>query len=172
MRALLLALTFTISTGCSTKTETKVSKTATATGSGSGDGSSYPGPGHEAQNKATEVEQARALNNVKAANAEEAAADDAAKAHAITHDKLQSNFDAADRRFNELKETASKLTGSEKQNADSAAAEVTKREVTTMASIAKLREATGAQWDATKAQVDSDLAALIQAINAFQTAAR
>jgi hypothetical protein len=38
-----------------------------------------------------------------------------------------------------------------------------------MAHIAKLRDVSGAAWDATKTQVDSDLVALNQAIDSLET---
>ena len=103
-----------------------------------------------------------------AANAKEAADSDAAKTHKIAHDKLQSAFDASDRKFNALQEDAAKATGAKKKKADAAAAEVTKREAAAMASIAKLRDATGAAWETTKTQVEADTVALDKAIVALE----
>ncbi len=48
-------------------------------------------------------------------------------------------------------------------------AEVSTREATTMASIARLRNATGAQWDAARTQVEDAQAALDSSITAFET---
>ena len=157
MRALLFALTIS-AVGCGSKTEQKASGDVSATSD------------HAAQdNKATEAEQARGAAKLEAANAKEAADSDAAKAHKIAHDKLQSDFDASDRKFNALKEKAANVTGAKKKTADTAVAEVTKREATVMASIAKLRDATGATWDSMKTQVEADTALLGKAIDALET---
>jgi hypothetical protein len=129
MRTLLLALVLPL-IGCDTKPAPKAEPAAAS---------------REAQDKATEAEQARGEAKTEAANVKEAADSEAAKGHAIAHAKVQSDFDAADRRFNALKEQAANATGAKKQSADAAAAEVTKREAVAMASIAKLRVATGAE---------------------------
>ena len=162
MRTYLLALFLTTTMGCSTDKGTDT-KTAPAS-------AKPPMTAHEeADNKATEDEQAR-----RAALADKAdvkAADDAelAKTRKVTHDQLQARFDAADRRFNELQATAGKVTGTKKRNAAAVVGEIKTREATVMASIAKLRGATGAAWDATKQQVDIDAAALDQAIDTLAT---
>jgi hypothetical protein len=164
MRTLLLALTLLVPTyGCGSKTEPKADQAAAGT----------PSPSNrEADDKATEVEGARGEAKTVADNAKEAADKDAAKAHAIVHDELQARFDAADRRFNALKEKAAKATGAKKATADAQVSEVTKREATVMASIAKLRDTTGAQWDPTKTQVETDSAALDKSIDALEKSLR
>lgn len=119
--------------------------------------------------KATEVEQAKGVAVVEAATAKEATDAETAKAHQLAHDKLQSDFDASIRKFNTLKEKAAQTTGAKKQATATAEAEVTKREAATMASIARLRDATGAQWNAARTQVEDAQAALDSSITAYQT---
>jgi hypothetical protein len=159
MRAQLLALTFAVTTmatfGCDSKKESKADEAA-------------PSASREAQDKATEAEAARGQAKTEAASAQEAADADAAKAHKVVADQLQGDFDASDRRFHALEEKAAKATGAKKKNADARSAEVTKREATAMASIAKLRDATGAGWDTMKTQVSADTAALNKAIDALE----
>ncbi len=174
MRALLIALLLPITTiACDTKPEVKpevkaeVAKTGEAkTGEVK---TSEPAATIEEQNKATDVEQAKGAAKTEVAIVKEAADKAVVPAHKIAHDKLQSDFDDADRKFIALKEQVATATGAKKKNADAAVAEVTKREATVMAGIAKLRDATGAQWDATKTQVDADALALDKAIVALET---
>ena len=155
MRALLFALVLPI-LGCDTKPVAK--------------GEPAPSTRVADDDKATEAEQARGAAKTEAANVKEAADSDAAKAHKATHAQLQSDFDASDRKFNALREQAAKATGAKKTSADAAVAEVTTREAVAMANIAKLRDATGAQWDAMKTQVDADAVALDKAIAALASA--
>lgn len=166
MRALLLVLLLTVSTGCGSKTEGNTERKADEAARTTGE----PAASREDQDKATEALQARGEAKVLADNAKEAADSDVAKANKLAHDRLQRDFDVSDRRFNPLKEKVAKATGAKKTTADAAAAEVTKRETTVMASIAKLREATGAEWNTTRTQVEADLAALDTAIDALETA--
>ena len=167
MRALLFALLLTVSTfACRSKAEPNADQTA-KTGGDNG-----PAANREAQDKATEAEQARGTAKTEAASAQETADSDAARAHKTADDQLQRDFDASDRAFNALKEKAAKLTGAKKQSADADVAEITKREADVMAGIAKLRDTSGAQWDTTKAQVDADAAALTKAVDALDTTLR
>lgn len=164
MRPFLLALILTTTTfGCGTnKAKDPDTNTELA--------SAKPQTAHQkADDKATEDEQARRAVESDKADAKAAEEAETAKARKVTSDQLQANFDAADRRFNELNEKAAKATGTKKKKATAAAAEVKTRETTLMASIAKLRDATGAEWDPTKKQVDSDAIALDKAIDAFAT---
>lgn len=163
MRALLLALLFTACS--SSKPETFVGKPDEAATKPSGE-TPYV---HKEQNEATEALQAQNEAKVLAANAQEATDADAAKSHKAVHDQLQRAFDLSDRRFNPLKEKVANATGAKRRSADRATAEVTKRETAVMASIAKLRDATGAEWDATKIQVEADTVALNTAIDALET---
>lgn len=120
-----------------------------------------------ADDKASEVEQAKGAAKVEVANAKAAIETAAAKVHDGVHAKVQVAFDEADRKFTALKVQAGKATGAAKQAADTAAADITAREATVMASLTKLRAATGADWDAAKVQLDADTAALDKAVDAF-----
>lgn len=167
MRALLFALLLTVSTfACHSKTEPNANQTST-TGGDTGSAAT-----RAAEDKATEAEQARGTAKTEAATTQEAADSDAAKAHKTADDQLQRDFDASDRAFNALKEKAAKVTGAKKQSVDADVAEITKREADVMAGIAKLRDTSGAPWDATKAQVDADAAALTKAVDALDTTLR
>jgi hypothetical protein len=166
MRAQLTALIFVLTTiACGSKKDSTTGEAAKTTTSTGGSGATAS---REAQDKATEAEQARGNAKTEADNAKEAADAEAAKTHKLASDHLQSDFDASDRRFNALEEKAAKATGAKKQKANAAVAEVTKREATVMASIAKLRDATGAQWDTTNTQVQADAAALDKSIDALE----
>lgn len=153
MRALLLALLVT--TGCTDKKDATKSEPA-------------PSAQRRADDKATEDLEAHNAAKADVATAKADAAADAEKVHAETGAQLQKDFDAADRRFNELEVKAASATGAAKKRATTAIADVNAREKAAMASIAKLRDATGAGWDTTKAQVDSDMVALNQAIDALE----
>jgi hypothetical protein len=125
-----------------------------------------------ADDKATEDLQARRSEEAKATEAKAAVDGEAIKVHAATHEQLQGNFDAADRRFNRLKERAEGLTGARKTQADAAVATNNTHVATAMASIAKLRVATLAQWDAAKALVEADTAALNKSLDTLETAVK
>lgn len=196
MRALLLALLLPISTiACGSKAEPQSTQATakpsgetvatnvegTVAGSAAGgaaqDKPAEPLPagytgGSAAQDKATEVEQANNLAKVEAATAKEAKDSDSADANKITHAKLQTDFDASDRRFTTLKEKAATATGATKKKADAAIADIKKREATVMAGIAKLRDATVAQWKATKPQHDANTLAYNKAIDALEVTLR
>ncbi len=172
MRALLLALLITITTGCSSKTEQSTEQFTGKPSEARPSGGVGPAVSVADQNKATEELQARNENKVLEANAKEAADSDAAKTHKVVNDKLQASFDVADRRFNSFKAKVVKVTEPKKASVDAAVADVTKREATVMASIAKLRDASGAAWDAAKTQVEADTVALNTAIDALETALR
>lgn len=196
MRALLLALLFPITTlGCGRKTDPNVEPAKPSTEAaamnvreGSSAGSSDAGPpdklvvatppppgytgGSAAQDKATEDEQAKNVVKAEENTADVAAAKEAVKTHKIVQDQVQSAFDASDRRFTELKEKADKATGSKKQKAAAAVADLTKREAVVMAAIAKLRDGTGTQWDKTKTQLDTDSAAFTKALDALDVMLR
>ncbi|MDQ3335688.1 MAG: hypothetical protein M4D80_11015 [Myxococcota bacterium] len=171
MRPLLLVLILSATTfGCSKKEKESATTTEGATAKPTtGD---QPKTDRAADDKATEDLQARRAEEAKAAEAKAAADAEAVKAHAATHEQLQANFDAANRRFNTLKEKADKLTGAKKKNADAAVAAVKTAEATMMANVAKLREASAAQWDAAKAQVEADAVALNKSIDALETAVK
>ncbi len=157
MRPLLLVLILSASTfGCSKKEKESATTTEGATAKPTtGD---QPKTDRAADDKATEDLQARRAEEAKAAEAKAAADAEAVKAHAATHEQL--------------KEKADKLTGAKKKNADAAVAAVKTAEATMMANVAKLREASAAQWDAAKAQVEADAVALNKSIDALETAVK
>lgn len=166
MRAALLALLFTTTFGCASKAEQtdKAPSNASTTTT-----DERPRTANEqAQDKLTEAESARGEAKVIAENEKQAADAELAKTHKVTHDKLQSEFDASDRRFNALKEKAGKATGAQKQKATTTVAAIVKQEAAVMAGIAKLRDEANPNWDAAKAEVDTSMAALDKSIGELE----
>jgi hypothetical protein len=165
MRSVLLALILTTTTfGCGSKAD-KAAPGAVPSAAAPESGESEGAPRTEkqqAEDKATEALSARGEDKTEALIAKEAADAELAKAHQVTQDKLQADFDAVDRRFNALKGKTTKAA------AKKASADVAAKETIAMANIAKLRDATGASWDATKAEVEANIAALAKAVDAFE----
>jgi hypothetical protein len=161
MRALLLALLFTATTsGCASTKDTAEEAPPP---------SAAPTTQRQADDKATDVEQAHNIAAVEAATAQTAADAKVIAVHDEAAASLQKQFDTADRRFNGLKEKAKKATGSQKDKASAAVAIATTRETSVMAGIAKLRTARGADWDTTKAQIDADALALDKALVSLES---
>jgi len=160
MRALLLALLFT--TACTTDKNEAAKHNPTST--------SAAATHREADDKATEDELHRNAAKADVATAQAATDATAAKAHADVGAQIQKSFDVADRRFTALKEKTASATGAAKKRADAAMADATAREASVMAGIAKLRDSSGAAWDTTKTQLDSDTVALNQAIDSLEIA--
>ena len=166
MRPLLLALILTSTAfSCSSKADQAAEASAKA--------NEQAATSHrEADDKATEAEQARGEATAAAATTAAAAEAATRETQREVAEDLQADFDAADRRFIALQQEALKATPAKKKRADAAAAEVTRLEAAVMASIARLRAATGAAWDTTRTQVEADTAALDRAIDALETALR
>lgn len=163
MRSTLIALILsTMAAGCGSET-TKPAGTAKPAATAE----PAPGTAHTADDKATDDLQAHRAEQASAADRQAAADAEAVKAHAEVQQQLQARFDAADRRFNESKEKVATLKGANKKTATAAVATVKTNEATTMASIAKLRDASLAQWDGAKARVDADSDALDSSIDAL-----
>lgn len=160
MRSLLLGLILsTTMLGCSSD-KAKASEAGSA-------GPTASGERHAADDQATEALQARRAEEATVAEAKATADADVVAAHKATHSQLQANFDAADRRLTALKEEGARLTGTAKNNATIAMAVAQTHEASVLASIAKLREATLAGWDAAKAQVEADSLAFTNSVAAL-----
>ena len=168
MRSLLLVLVLSTTVGCGSNNKDTEATTTERAPVAEGDRTTNAAH-RKADDKATEDLQAQRAEEAKATEAKAAADADAVKANAVTHEQLQAKFDAADRRFNRLEEKVLKLTGTKRKKANAAVAVVKTHEATVMASIAKLREASLPQWDAAKAKVQSDSAALDKAIDELET---
>lgn len=117
----------------------------------------------EAQAQAAKDAEEKATAATK--KAEEGALD--AK-HAADAKKVQSQFDASDRKSAYLKEKAAKATGAAKKNAEAAVAELDKRRSTANESIKGLQGATGAAWDTAKAKADEDVASFGKAVESLE----
>ncbi len=175
MRALLLSsLLAAASFGCGSKTEPTPAASANppagepAKAGGGGSTADH----RAADDKATEVEQAKGAAQANATTAKAVLDDDATKVHKETRDRLQASFDASDRRFNALKEKAAKATGANQAGVDQAILEISAREGTVMAGIGELRDASGPTWESTRAKVDADAKALNEKIDALETSLR
>lgn len=167
MRAALFALIFTTTSfGCASKSE----RGETAPPSNAPAEGERPRTANEQmQDKLTETENARGEAKTKAQIEKEAEDLELAKNRKVVHDKVQSDFDASARRFNGLKEKAGKATAAQKQKATLAIADITKQEAAVMASIAKLRDATGPAWEGAKTEVDAAMVAYDKSIGALET---
>lgn len=164
MRSILIALILsTMTFGCGSE----AAKPAETAKPAAADEPTAAG-GHAADDKATDDLQAHRAEQANAADRQAAADAEAVKAHAAIQQQLQARFDAADRRFNESREKVGTLKGANRKSAVAAVATVKTNEATTMASIAKLRDASLAQWDTAKARVDSDSEALDHSIDTLE----
>ncbi|CAN5911281.1 hypothetical protein BH11MYX3_BH11MYX3_03790 [soil metagenome] len=171
MRALLLAsIIAATSIGCGSKTEPAPAGSAsTPTGEPATASGGATAEHRAADDKATEVEQAKGLAQAEVNSAKTTVEDAAAKLQKAARDKLQQSFDASDRKLTSLKEKAAKLTGTKKREADDAIADISVHEGTVMSGIASLRDATAAAWDAAKVQAEADLNALNNKVDALES---
>ncbi len=167
MRALLLASIIAVTSfGCGSKSEpTPAGTAADKPASGA---QPTPSAHRAADDKATEVEQAKAVAQAEVNSAKGTVDDATATLHKASRDKLQQSFDASDRKLTALKEKAAKLTGTTKRDADAALADISAHGGTVMSGIASLRDATGAAWDTAKTQTEADLVVLDSKIDALE----
>lgn len=130
--------------------------------------------------KDTEAERKAAEAAKQAQEAETTAAkmraesDQAVEKLKVTHTdartKLQRDLDTHERKATYLKEKAAKLTGDKKKNADAAVTELTSRQTTAKASLARLANDADPAWDATKKTVEDDIAAVGKAVDSLEQA--
>jgi hypothetical protein len=99
----------------------------------------------------------------------EKAANDAARARGEARGELQKDVDAVDRKISYLKERQVSVKGNAKKNADVAQAEVEKRRTTLRDDFRKLETATGEAWDSAKVAVESDLKALKDTVESWES---
>jgi hypothetical protein len=127
----------------------------------------------KAQREATErAEKAQLEANEKISEARrdgEKAANEAAQARNDARSSLQKDVDAVDRKISYLKERAAEAKGAAKKNADAAAVEAEKRRSTLRQDFNKLGTETGAAWDAAKAEVERDIAALKASVDSWES---
>ncbi len=133
------------------------------------------------KNKTEEAQKAQETANKKAVEANEAQRDadeKAAKAkrdvddklvvdHREVEDKLRKDIDGADRKIADLRRKLNDAKGDKRKNAEAAANEVELRHSKVDQNLAKLRGSAANAWDATKLELDADIAALKQAIDNF-----
>lgn len=170
MRSLLLGLILsTTITGCSKQNDasatTEVGSSAKGTSAETAGSGISQADRRAADDKATEDLQAARAGEANTVAAKAATDADAVAAHEVVQDQLQVNFDAADRRLNAMKE---KVTKTPNKAATAALGVAQTHGATVMASIAKLRTANLAGWDAAKAQVDTDYAQFTKSVDALE----
>jgi len=160
MRSLLLGLILsTTMVGCSSE-KAKASEAGSAAPTAAGER-------HAVDDQATEALQAHRAAEATIVDAKAMAEADVVTAHKATQVQLQANFDAADRRLTALKVEGARLTGTARKSATIAIAVAQTHEASVLGSIAKLREATPAGWDAAKAQVEADSLAFTTSVAAL-----
>jgi len=131
------------------------------------------------KNKTEQAQQAQETANKKAVEATEAqreADEKAVKAkqdiesklvadHRGAEDKLRKDLESSDRKLADLRRKLNDATGEKRKNADAAANEVELRHAKVDQNLKKLSTSTAAGWDATKLEIEADIAALNQAID-------
>jgi hypothetical protein len=123
----------------------------------------------KADDKAIEATKAQKEANDKAVTAKQEADAADAKAVADARDKGHKNFDAADRKLASFKDKIATAMGTQRKNAEAAAAEANTREVAAKTSLAKLDGAAPTDLIAAKTQADADIAALDASIDAVES---
>jgi colicin import membrane protein len=122
-----------------------------------------------ANKKAVEANEAQREADEKAAVARRQAEDKLTTDHRDAEDKLRKDIDAADRKIADLRRKLNDAKGDKRKNAEAAANEVELRHAKVDQNLTKLHSATAANvWDATKLELEADIAALNQAIDNFE----
>jgi hypothetical protein len=123
----------------------------------------------KADDKAIEAAKAQKEADDKAVTAKQTADAADAKALADARDRVHKDFDAADRKLASFKEKVVKATGTQRKNADAAAAEADTREAAARTSLAKLDAVAATDLTAAKTQADADIAALDKSIDSVES---
>lgn len=118
-----------------------------------------------ANKKTVEANEAQREADEKAALASREKQDKLLVDHRDAEDKLRKGLESSDRKITDLRRKVTDATGEKRKNADAAANEVELRRQKVDQNLAKLRGAAAAAWDATKLELDADVAALDQAID-------
>lgn len=121
-----------------------------------------------ANKKTVEANEAQREADEKAALAAREKQDKLLVDHRDAEDKIRKDLDASDRKIADLKRKQLDATGEKRKNADAAANEVELRHAKVDQNLAKLRGAAVNAWDATKLELEADLAALNEAIDNFE----
>ena len=123
----------------------------------------------EANDKAEAAAKAQREADEKTAAAKREADAAASKAAADARDKIQKDFDAADRKLTYLKDKVAKAKGAKRKNADAALAEAELRSASVKTSLAGLEKAAANDLEAARAKAQSDVEALNKAVDAVET---
>lgn len=118
-----------------------------------------------ANKKTVEANEAQREADAKAASAKREADDRVLADHRDVEDKLRKDVEGVDRKVADLRRKLTDKKGDVRQNADAAANEVQLRHAKVDQNLTKLRTSAGEGWNATKLEVEADMAALNQAID-------
>ncbi|MBA2543117.1 MAG: hypothetical protein H0V17_25980 [Deltaproteobacteria bacterium] len=118
-----------------------------------------------ANKKAVEATEAQREADEKAARAKREVDDRMVADHRDVEVKLRKDIDGFDRKMEDLRRKLADKKGDVRKNADAAANEVQLRHAKVDQNLTKLRTSAGNAWDATKLEVEADVAALKQAID-------
>jgi hypothetical protein len=121
-----------------------------------------------ANKKIVEANEAQREADEKAATAKREADDRALADHRDFEDKLRKDIEGTDRKIADLRRKLADAKGDVRKNAEAASNEVELRHAKIDQNLNKLRTSSGAAWDATKLELQSDVAALNQAIDNFE----
>ena len=121
-----------------------------------------------ANKKAVEANEAQREADEKAARAAREENDRLLGEHRDAEDRLRKDIEAADRKIADLRRKLNDVKGEKRKNAEAAANEVELRHAKVDQNLQKLRGAAANAWDATKLELESDIAALNQAIDNFE----
>lgn len=121
-----------------------------------------------ANKKAVEANEAQREADEKAALAKRETEDKLLVEHRDAEDKLRKDLESSDRKLADLRRKLNDAKGDKRKNAEAAANEVELRRAKVDQNLGKLRGAAANAWDATKLELESDIAALNQAIDNFE----
>jgi hypothetical protein len=121
---------------------------------------------HASQTETTSAEVARGER--EAAEAKQAAEEATTKLHAEVRSRLQSDFDAADRKASYLKAKASKATGVVKKDADAAVVEFDRRRAAADAGLKKLDAGASGTWDSARTEAESLVESMRKGVDSLE----
>lgn len=121
-----------------------------------------------ANKKTVEANEAQREADEKAAVAAREKQDKLVVDHRDAEDKLRKDLESSDRKIADLRRKLNDAKGDARKNADAAANEVELRHQKVDQNLTKLRGAAANAWDATKLELEADIAALNEAIENFE----
>lgn len=123
-----------------------------------------------ANKKAVEANEAQREADEKAARAKREADDKLLVDHRDAEDKVRKDIESSDRKLADLRRKLTDVKGDKRKNAEAASNEVELRHAKVDQNLNKLRGAAASAWDATKLELEADIAALNEAIDNLEKA--